>query len=259
MIDKNHVISAFQQYTAAYNPSDPKIRLKIDHTYRVAGLCSRIGGEAEADPELSWLCGMLHDIGRFEQVKRYNTFVDADSVDHATLSCELLFDEGLIEFFAPDLDSASLHYLETAIKNHSLYRLPQGLTEADIMYCNVLRDADKIDIFRVNCDTPPEQIYNVTSENLRRASVTPEVKECFLNHTAVRRDLRKTSIDYLAGHICLVFELVYPVSRKIAREQGYVEQMLSFQSENAETMAWFEYMREHVWDAVQSCGESNTG
>ena len=250
MIDRNHVIQEFQKYTSAYNPSDPKIKLKIDHTYRVAGLCSKIADEAGTDPELSWLCGMLHDIGRFEQVRRFNTFVDADSVDHAQLSSQLLFDEGLITSFAPDLDLNSLLLLKSSIQCHSLYRLPTDLSKEEVSYCNVLRDADKIDIFRVNCDTPPEEIYNVTSEDLRNADVTPEVKECFLNHTAVQRSLRKTSIDYLVGHICLVFELVYPISRKIAREQGYLQKMLSFQSDNPETREWFEYMRQHVWEGI---------
>ena len=250
MFDRNQVISAFQNYVSAYNPADPKIRLKIDHTFRVAGLCRIIAKEAGTDPELSWLCGMLHDIGRFEQVRRFNTFVDADSVDHAQLSSELLFDDGLITSFAPDLDHASSHMLKTAIQCHSLYRLPAALSSEEASYCNVLRDADKIDIFRVNCDTPPEEIYNVTSDELRNADVTPEVKNCFLNHTAVQRNLRKTSIDYLVGHICLVFELVYPVSRAFAREQGYVQKILSFQSDNQQTREWFEYMRQHVWEGI---------
>ena len=42
MAERNEVIRAFRNYTAAYNPADPKIKLKIDHTYRVAGLCAKI-------------------------------------------------------------------------------------------------------------------------------------------------------------------------------------------------------------------------
>ena len=247
MADRNEVIQAFRNYTAAYNPDDPKIKLKIDHTYRVAGLCAKIAAEAKVDPELSWLCGMLHDIGRFEQVRRYNTFVDAESVDHASLSCELLFQDGLMSSFAPDLEPEAAYLLKTAIHCHSLYRLPDTISEEERTYCNILRDADKIDIFRVNCDTPPEEIYNVSTHDLTHAEVTPAVKDCFLQKTAVRRDLRKTSIDFLVGHICLVFELVYPISRIIAKEQGYIEKMLSFRSENTETESWFAYMRENVW------------
>ena len=250
MYDKYQVLSAFQNYISAYNPSDPKIRLKIDHTYRVAGLCQTIAKEAGADPDLSWLCGMLHDIGRFEQVRRFNTFVDAESVDHALLSSALLFDDGLIKTFAPDLDNNLSQLLKTSIQCHSLYRIPEDLSKEEALYCNVLRDADKIDIFRVNCDTPPEEIYNVTTDDLRKAAVTPEVKNCFLNHTAVQRSLRKTSIDYLVGHICLVFELVYPVSQTLVKEQGYLQRILSFQSDNQETREWFEYMRQHLREGI---------
>ena len=131
MADRNEVIQAFQNYTAAYNPDDPKIKLKIDHTYRVAGLCAKIAVEAKADPKLSWLCGMLHDIGRFEQVRRYNTFVDAESVDHASLSCELLFQDGLISSFAPDLEPETAYLLKTAIHCHSQYRLPDTISEGE--------------------------------------------------------------------------------------------------------------------------------
>ena len=247
-IDQNKVISAFRDYISAYNPEDAKIRLKIDHSYRVAGLCRKIAASAGAAEDLAWLCGMLHDIGRFEQVRRFHTFVDAASIDHAELSHTLLFTEGLLDRFAPDLAAGERNLLERAVAYHSLYRLPADLTEEEQLFCQILRDADKIDIFRVNCDTPPERIYNVSAEELRTAAVTDAVKQCFLRRTAVRRDLRRTAIDYLVGHICLVFELVYPLSRELAREQGYVEQMLAFRSENPETAAWFRFMREHIWE-----------
>ena len=251
-IDKTRVIHAFRDYTSSYNPSDPKIRLKINHTYRVAGLCGRIAASVGAEQDLAWLCGMLHDIGRFEQVRRFHTFVDADSVDHAELSHALLFSDGLLSRFAPDLGEREKGLLEKAVQYHSLYRLPEDLTDEERLYCQILRDADKIDIFRVQCDTPPEQIYNVTTEALETAGVTEAVKQCFHNRTAVRRDLRRTAIDYLVGHLCLVFELVYPISREIARRQGYVDRMLSFRSRNPDTAAWFAYMRDHIWEEENS-------
>ncbi len=242
-LDRGRVAAAFKEYTDRYNASDPKIRLKIDHTARVALLCGKIAGQTGADRDLAWLCGMLHDIGRFEQVRRYNTFSDAVSVDHAMLGADLLFREGLLERFVSDLTEGEKTILETAIRNHSAYRLPSGLTEEETLYCNILRDADKIDIFRVNCDTPREQIYNVSTEELVRSPVSDAVKQCFDNHTAVLRSLKKYPADYIVGHICLVFELVFPVSRQITREQGYLDQLLSFESENEDTKKWFEHMR----------------
>ena len=249
MIDRNNVTQAFDSYVSAYNAEDPKIKLKIDHTYRVAGLCERIAKSAGIDnTDLAWLCGMLHDIGRFEQVRRYNTFVDTLSVEHSGLGADLLFRDGLLSRFAPDLTDEETKLLEISIRSHSAYRLPEGLTEKEKLYCNILRDADKIDIFRVNCDTPQEDIYNVSTEDLKTSSVSEEVKECFLKRTAVQRKLRKTAIDFPVAHLCLIFELVFPISKVIAKEQGYADRMLSFESENPDTREWMAYMRQHIWE-----------
>lgn len=189
---------------------------------------------------------MLHDIGRFEQIKRYNTFSDARSVDHAMFGADLLFKDGLIRDFDLDMSSKELSILEKSIRFHSAYRLPEELSDEEVKYCDVLRDADKVDIFRVCCDTPFEQIYNVTTQELKNSPVSEEVKACFNNRTAVLRKLKITPADYITGHICLVFELVYPVSREIAYRQGYLDKLLDFRSDNADTAKWFGYMKENI-------------
>lgn len=243
MINQRIITSAFDKYVSDYDASDPKIKLKIDHTYRVAALCERISSSIGADRQFSWLCGMLHDIGRFEQVRRYNTFSDAQSVDHAQLGADLLFNDDLIKRFITDLDNDNMQILEKAIRNHSAYRLEEGLSKEETTYCNILRDADKIDIFRVNCDTPLEEIYNVSTENLSQSPISKEVKDCFNDHTAVLRSLKKYPADYVVAHICLVFELVYPISKEIVKEQGYLNKLLDFESDNPDTAEWFEHMK----------------
>lgn len=239
---------AFAEYTDHYNSSDPKIKLKIDHTYRVAGLCDRIGrsiGLSGEELDLAWMCGLLHDIGRFEQIRRYHTFSDADSVDHAQLSCEILFgEEGHIRSFLPENRWDKL--LQTAVRWHSAYRIPEGLDEKTQMYCNLLRDADKIDILRVNLDTPMEEIYNVTTEELRTSEVTAEVMQAFDGHHAILRSLKKTAVDHAVGHISLVYELVYPESRAIVKEQGYLDRMMDFPTDNPVTKKQFVHIREEM-------------
>ena len=243
------LLRSFHDHVSAYDAEDPKIRLKIDHSLRVAELAEQIAETVRgADPDLAWTAGLLHDIGRFEQIRRFGTFIDARSVDHAGLSADLLFHDGLLEKLAGDGPAPRERaLLETSIRHHSAYRLPQGLDEQQEMYCNILRDADKIDIFRVFCVTPVEEIYNVPAEVLKNAGVTDAVKECFFKRTAVLRSLKRTPADNIVGQICLVFELVYPESRRIAREQGYVERLLEFGSENPDTAQWFALMRENIW------------
>lgn len=60
---------------------------------RVATLCERIGrgdGMPEEDADLAWLCGMLHDIGRFERLQIWRTFKDSLSCIHAELGLAVL-------------------------------------------------------------------------------------------------------------------------------------------------------------------------
>ena len=251
-IDREAAKKIFGEYTDRYNSADPKIKLKVDHTYRVADLCERIGksiGLAGIELDIAWMCGLLHDIGRFEQIRRYGTFSDADSIDHASLSTMILFgendtDSGMIRQFLAD--SRWDEMIRNAVRWHSSYRIPDGLDEKTAMYCNILRDADKIDILRVNLDTPMEDIYNVSTEELRFSQVTPEVMQAFDEHHAVVRALKKTAVDYPVGHISLVYELVYPVSRQIVKEQGYLTKLMDFQTENAVTKQQFAHIREEM-------------
>lgn len=271
-IDRKKVKNVFKKYTDNYDISDEKIKLKVDHTYRVAALSERIArslGLGDDDTNLAWLIGMLHDIGRFEQLKNYGTFSDAESIDHAHYGVELLFEDGLIEKFvsenaAKDLkgtkdlketavkseseeketkEISELDILRKAIWNHSAYRVEEGLSDRVKMFCNIIRDADKIDILKVNYDVTLEVIYDVTTEELKNSGVTDQVMKAFMEHHAVLRSLKKTPIDNLVGHAALVFELVYNESFKIVKEQGYIEKMLSYVSDNQDTVKKFEIMR----------------
>lgn len=294
VINRKNVINAFAEYVRNYDPSDEKIKLKIDHTYRVAGLCQRIAeslGLSEPDVDIAWLLGMLHDIGRFEQIRRFGTFNDAQSVDHAEFGADLLFKEGLIRKFAEgyyeecelarsgneeagqaysrqkdcqkdckeDCDEGKLNseqvkcnegklagLLELAIRQHNKYRVKEGLTDKELMFCNILRDADKVDIFKVNAEVPMEIIYDVTTEELKNGIITKEVLESFYRKETVLKSLRKSAVDHIVGHISLLFELVYPESYRQAKEQGYVYKLLDFKSDVPEVDVEFGRMREYL-------------
>ena len=278
-INREHIKKTFQEYTDRYDSTNPKIKLKIDHTYRVADLCEQIAQSLElsaAEVDLAWLSGMLHDVGRFEQLRRYNTFSDAQFVDHARFAVELLYDDGLIADYVPKISTTELvadartwrsmgganesptaqsediplsdilQTLRIAIGEHSAYRIQKGLDERTRMFCQILRDADKVDIFRVICDTPMEEVYGFQTKDILRSAITPEVMQAFYEHHAVLRKLKKCLADYIVAHGSLTFELVYPESLRIAKEQGYLKQMMSFQSENPDTAEIFEDLRKDL-------------
>ena len=272
VINRKNVINAFAEYVRNYDPSDEKIKLKIDHTYRVAGLCQRIAeslGLSEPDVDIAWLLGMLHDIGRFEQIRRFGTFNDAQSVDHAEFGADLLFKEGLIRKFAEgyyeecelarsgneeaeQIIKNNEHHnkdtglIEMAIRQHNKYRVKEDLTERQRMFCDILRDADKVDIFKVNADIPMEIIYDVTTEELKNGIITKEVLESFYKKETVLKSVRRSAVDHIVGHISLLFELVYKESYRQAKEQGYVYKLLNFKSDVPEVNAEFDDMRKYV-------------
>ncbi len=237
-IDRKRVREAFAAYTRNYDPEDPKIALKIAHTYRVAEFCEDIARSIdlpEDGVDFAWLSGMLHDVGRFEQVRRYNTFIDADSVNHAEFGADLLFKGDMLakDYYA---DRSLDAMMETVIRQHNRYRIDESVAGDTLVFCNILRDADKIDILRVNVETPMEEIYNVSREELFTSGVSDKVMEQVREHHAVRRDVMETPAEHLIGHIALVFELVYPRSLALAKEQGYIYTMLNFPSTNPTTL-----------------------
>lgn len=292
-IDRKRVMDAFAKYTNHYDVTDEKIKLKIDHTYRVAGLCDRIArsiGLSESDIDLAWLTGMLHDVGRFEQLRQFGTFSDAESIDHAHFAVEILFDDNkIVDYVDVDLELArkcgklfasergtyvdkkdmkesdrqdelvernstskemstihqytDIEIVSIAIWNHSAFRVEKGLDERTKLFCDIIRDADKIDILKVNHDIPLEIIYNVSTPELKNAVVSDGVMQEFFNHQAILRGTKKTPIDNRVGHAALVFELVFQQSYAIVEEQGYLEKILQFQSDNSKTKKQFEKLR----------------
>ncbi|MCI9080140.1 MAG: HD domain-containing protein [Lachnospiraceae bacterium] len=263
IIDRKKIMDKFADYTNAYDISDEKIRLKVEHTYRVAGLCNRIARSLcmeENDINLAWVIGMLHDIGRFDQVKRYGTFSDADSVDHAHYAVELLFDRGMLADYFGSTDGkgldGSINIIKKAIYNHSAYRIEGGLDEREVLFCNIIRDADKLDIFKVVSDTPLENIHNVDREEISKTVVTGDVMQALREKHSVLRSLKKTPADYIAAYIALAFELVFPESFYIAKEQGYLDRLMDFKTDNQNTKLQFQEIRkiieEHITEKLNS-------
>ncbi|MDE7477724.1 MAG: HD domain-containing protein, partial [Lachnospiraceae bacterium] len=202
MIDRRKALAAFEKYTSNYDISDEKVRLKIEHTYRVCELCETIAKSAgfdENEIEIAWLTGLLHDVGRFEQLRRYGTFSDAQSIDHAEFGADILFKEGKIRDYIEDTSEDEL--LEKAVRCHSAYRIPENYTSHERKFANLLRDADKIDILKVNIIVPLEEIYNVTTYDLKHCMVSEAVMKAFYEEHAVLRSLKKTPVDNVVGHI----------------------------------------------------------
>lgn len=244
-IDRRRAREAFDSYVAAYDATNPRIALKVEHTLRVAELCERIAREAGFTPagtNLAWLCGLLHDIGRFEQLRRWNTFSDAASTSHAALGVEVLFGNegdtgvadddgsaagtiGIIHRFIDPNDELE-EVIRAAVGFHSDYRLPEDLNVRTHAICDVVRDADKLDILRVASTDTVETVLNANEDELLASAVSPAIEDAFFEHRTAHYSERVTPVDYLVNLACFAFELVYPASLEIADEQEYIYRAL---------------------------------
>lgn len=255
VIDRQKVRELFASYVSDFDASDGKIKLKIDHTYRVAAFCDRIADSLSltgADKDVAWLLGMLHDIGRFKQIREYGTFDDAVSIDHALASVQVLFDEGNIRSFIETKEYDEIIYM--AIRRHNAFRLPKNLSPRMQTFCDLIRDADKVDIFRVNTEIPLTVIYGQQAEKAPFEEVSEEVLGDYMQRHCVLRSKKKNTVDHVAGHASLAFELVYPMSLQIACEQGYLKKLLQFPTQNEVAVQQFEKMRVVMQDYCQKRG-----
>lgn len=231
MINRKHAETAFDKYISRYDRDNKMISLKAEHTFRVADNCELIARSLKMSEELvdfAWLLGLLHDIGRFEQVKRYGTFVDAVSVDHAEFGADLLFTENHIQdFLEMPLSDEWVSVLETAIRSHNKLEISEELDKRTRRFCELIRDADKVDIFRVVNEMPFEERMGTSTGIIQEAEeANSAVMKCVLGHRCVPREIRKTKFEGHISHCCMAFELIFPESKKMAAEQGYLGKLL---------------------------------
>ena len=117
---------------------------------------------------------------------------------------------------------------EQVIRLHNRLTLPETLDERTRRFAEILRDADKTDIFRVIAGIPFEQrIGSSKASFAETGEANPEVMACVVEHRCVPRRLRHSVFDGLIAHGCMAFELVFEVSRRTVKEEGWLRKLLS--------------------------------
>ena len=225
----------FTGYVASYYTGDREydrpIRLKEDHTARVCENILLLGQSLDlSEPELILLevIGLFHDIGRFEQYKRHGTFVDSASEDHARLGIRQLARHSVLSFCR----LAERRHIARAIAYHNAAVLPERVDEESLIYMRLIRDADKLDVWRVLID-----YYRVRDQRPSPAlelgvpddpSCSPEMIDAlYTRRSALLKDVRNVN-DAVLLQISWVFDLNFPPSIDMVRDRQYVRQLRAF-------------------------------
>lgn len=140
----------FDSYTRSFFTADEEdnknLLIKVEHTHFVCrdmALLCRKEGLGRDDALIAGAIALLHDVGRFPQYVKYKTYNDGESENHGLLGAKVLIEEGVLR----GLPEEGL--ITDSVKYHNAFRVPVLKDERKLFFIKLLRDADKLDIWRV--------------------------------------------------------------------------------------------------------------
>jgi HD superfamily phosphohydrolase YqeK len=259
MIDQELLSSLrswFAEYVKTFRSEDPVIQQNMDmkehHTRRVCAEIVEIGESlnlTQEDLHLAGVIALLHDVGRFVQYARYGTFLDLRSEDHAQLGIEILREKSVLK----GIDHSTRELILCAIAYHNRTELPKGETERCLFFTKLLRDADKLDIWRVVTD-----YYSKRSETHNEVIElglpdTPEISDEVCTELMAGRSVKveslKTLNDFKLLQMGWVYDINFPRTFRLIRERGYLEMIRDALPRSQKTL--------RVYSRVQSYLEEN--
>lgn len=241
---------AFADYVKKYDIQNDKIKLKVEHIERVSQIAKKLAIKLELikeDVALAELIGLLHDIGRFEQIKKFNTFNDRNSVNHGEFGVHVLFNpkDGIIRNFIKDTKYDDI--IKKAIINHNkdALEIPEDLTTRELLHTKIVRDSDKIDILYILTVAKKETAWE--KADLVDDVISEEIYKEFMEKGRIDYSKKKSSVDTLIGHFAYIFDFNFPDSIQYIKEQNYIEKIYNrFEFHDQKTMRQYQKIYEKV-------------
>ena len=222
----------FHQYVAKYYTDDPvynrAIRLKEDHTRRVCQnivMLSKSLGLSMQDRMTAQIIALLHDVGRFKQYAVYGTFSDGASENHALLGLREVGVNKVLFMCGQE----QRHLISRAIAFHNVARLPDNEDDRTLLFMKIIRDADKLDIWKVVIDYYHERDKkpNPAIElGLPDDPVcSPEILQALHKGKIVQIDKMRTLNDFKLLQISWVYDLNFVRSFQEVQRRNFIEQI----------------------------------
>lgn len=204
-------IDEFNKYAKTFDLTIKQIIYKYHHSFRVMEIAKEIALSLNLNKEeieLATICGLFHDIGRFRQWTEYETYRDQDSIDHGDLGSEILKD------FLNNYKDKDI--VIKATKYHNKYDVPE-LDERTTLFCNIVRDADKLDIMREQTN----EIYQ------KEIILKPELLTDIDNKIICQNKNIENEVDTIIRELSWVFDLNFKYSFKFLKDKKIIENKLN--------------------------------
>lgn len=230
----------FSQYCHSFSSPDSEyqrnISLKEHHTHNVRQNILTICREEALSPEqqdIAEIIALFHDIGRFPQYHQYKTFKDSDSVNHAALGVQILTEKHVLAAFSKPVQDVIIK----SIRFHNVFILPGFLSPEESLFLKLIRDADKLDIWRVFIEfyTLPEG-ERASAVGLGFPDVpgfSDEVISTLNNRQIVNLTMLRTMNDFKLLQLSWVFDLNFAASFRMLKCRDYISTLAATLPENA--------------------------
>ena len=204
------------------------IDIKADHCKKVSFEIVTLAQSLNLNNEevlLAEITGLFHDIGRFRQFAKYQTFSDSKSQNHAELGVEVLKENNILN----DLTAENQKIIYNSILNHSTAKIPFEKNERIVFFSKLIRDADKLDIWRLITE-----YYMVKEQKENKAlelelpdndEISDNVLESIINKQVVMKESMKTLNDFKLLQIGWIFDLNFDYSIKRLHEKKYLDKI----------------------------------
>jgi len=212
----NNYIEYFTNYVYKnYDMNNQFISLKYYHSLRVAWLMSLLASKlnmCDEDIVFAFKLGLCHDLGRFYEVARIGRF-DNIGFDHGAYSNKILYNDLFINY----MDISEHVLFRKAIYNHNKKDINNIVNNRELVFTNLLRDADKIDILRIRSN---KDILNFDS-----LPDTKVLSNYMSNQTINLKDI-KGMVDSTILYLSFFKDLYYRVSHDVVINHGYLDDFL---------------------------------
>ncbi|WMW22982.1 HD domain-containing protein [Methanolobus mangrovi] len=248
----------FFHYVGSFHTDDrfirKNIKLKEEHSLRVCVNSSLIAISEDLDERDHYLAktiGLLHDIGRFEQIRKYRTFNDSESENHALLGVKILKAEGVLS----GLPHEEQEIIFTAIKNHNVHILPEELDQRTLFHSKIIRDADKLDIYKVLTDhyairemSPNPALYHGLPDTFE---YNRDLLEDIFNNRVASVNKVATCNDMNLTRLAWLFDLNFVETVILVRKRDYIKKLVATLPQNSEIDELHDYLNRYV-DSILS-------
>jgi len=243
----------YDGYYDSFKNCEPEVYrnivLKYKHTMNVCGNITEIAHNLKLDENdiiISRIVALFHDLGRFEQFKKYKTFSDEKSVNHAALALEILEKYELLKGIEPDTKKM----ICDAIKNHNSVGIEENIGEKSKLFAKLIRDADKLDIFRIFVEyyESPDKDESVALHLKDNENYTPELIDDILSGKTIRYGKLKFMNDFKLLKISWLFDINFSYSFDKILENNYINMIYDKLPKDENTKKVFDKARIYLLD-----------